>query len=140
MLIPTKFEAGAINDAATSTQLFRDIADDLAAVAGALNGVTAAAAAVTAVADVAAVAAAAPAAAVVADANESTEAGAGALANELKAKYNVMVTAVAELRTLAGTVRSLVNDIKAKYNASVTLQNELRSDAPSSATLKTTNA
>lgn len=55
--------------------------------------------------------------------------GAGSgLQNDLKAKYNVAVTAMLELRTLAGTIRTLANDLKAKYNANVTLVNEVKAD------------
>ncbi len=50
-----------------------------------------------------------------------------------------MVTAVAELRTLAGTIRTLVNDIKAKYNVNVTLVNELRSATEAAPTILTVN-
>lgn len=197
MNIPVKFEAGALADAATATAFCRDLADDLEAIAGSYNGVTAAA--------VAAVAATAPTVTAVADATDTLlflQPGAGLgggdnegidatvtpgplvltgaqvgdvvvgvqdsglgkngtpffestitvanqiqqtggnlvgttllvllrrgnskdLANSLKTKYNEMVTAVAELRTLAGTVRTLVN--------------ELRSDSPSAVTLKTVN-
>ena len=53
--------------------------------------------------------------------------GAGTtLINDLKAKYNVAVTAIAELVTLAGTVRTMANDLKAKYNVNVTAVAELQ--------------
>jgi len=53
--------------------------------------------------------------------------GAGTtLINDLKAKYNVAVTAIAELRVLAGTVLTMVNENKSKFNIGVTAIAELQ--------------
>lgn len=76
------------------------------------------AAEVTAVADVAAVATANSAVTAVADA--VGDVGAGALANDLKAKYNAAVTLINELKTRQAEDRALINDLKAKYNALAT--------------------
>jgi hypothetical protein len=65
---------------------------------------TTADAAVTAVAD----------SAVTAVADAAGDVGSGALANDLKAKYNLAV--------------ALINDLKAKYNLAVALSNELKTD------------
>lgn len=67
--------------------------------------------------------------------------GATNLANDLKAKYNVAVTAILELRTLAGTVRTLLNEVKTVANTVRTLANEVKTDlnlAGGAVTLKTT--
>ena len=73
--------------------------------------------------------------------------GAGfALLNDLKAKYNIAVTAVLELITLAGTNRTLTNELKVKQGMNLTMENELKADintmtnALDAITLKTTKA
>lgn len=84
-------------------QICEDIAADLAGLQQ--PAPSASAAAVTAVAD----------ATVTALANATDDVTVWALANDLKAKYNLAV--------------ALINDLKSKYNAAVTLINELRTDA-----------
>ena len=55
--------------------------------------------------------------------------GAGtALINDLKAKYNLAVAMISDLRTLQIASIDLPNDLKAKYNAAVTLANECKTD------------
>lgn len=54
--------------------------------------------------------------------------GATTLANDLKAKYNVTVTAALELRTLAGAVRTLLNEVKTVGSTVRTLANEVKTD------------
>ena len=73
--------------------------------------------------------------------------GAGTtLINDLKAKYNIAVTAVLELITLAGTNRTLTNELKVKQGMNLTMENELKADintmtnALDAITLKTTKA
>ena len=98
---------------ATMQKILEDIATDLATVG---NGATivAADAAVTAVAS----------AVVTAAADATDDATVWALANDLKAKYNLAV--------------ALINDLKAKYNAAVTLINELKTSAGTDGAILTT--
>lgn len=76
------------------------------------------AAEVTAVADVSATAAADAVVTAVADA--VGDVGAGALANDLKSKYNAAVTLINELKADLAEARALANDLKAKFNALAT--------------------
>lgn len=88
---------------ASLQKILEDIADDLAGLQQPAPSASAAAA--TAVAD----------ATVTALVDATDDATVWALANDLKAKYNLAV--------------ALINDLKSKYNAAVTLLNELRTDA-----------
>lgn len=107
----------AISRAKTGVPL--DLGDELAAAqAGVTPAVVTAlkaAADPTAVADVSATAAADAVVTAVADA--VGDVGSGALANDLKAKYNDAVTLINELKADLAEARALVNDLKAKYNA-----------------------
>ncbi len=111
MNIPQKFEAGALTDAAKSTSFARDVATDLAALAATITAASSAA--------ISAVAATAPSAVATADGSDPTTTQ--ALANALKVQVNVLVTAVVELRTLAGTVRTLLNELRTNAEAAPTI-------------------
>lgn len=52
--------------------------------------------------------------------------GATTLVNDIKAKYNANVTAVAELQTVGGTLRTLANELKTFAGTVRTLSNELK--------------
>lgn len=107
----------AISRSQTGTPL--NLGDELAAAqAGVTPAVVTAlkaAATATVVADVSATAAADAVVTAVADA--VGDVGSGALANDLKAKYNAAVTLINELKGDLAEARALVNDLKVQFNA-----------------------
>jgi len=62
------------------------------------------------------------------------------MVNENKSKFNIGVTAIAELQTVGATIRTLANEVKADLAEARAIANEVRTDlnALGGVTLKTT--